>query len=104
MALSGSLPQIDLGVVQGVTQGGLHSGAQQVNPEFRVGSNFRIIPEQFDHLSTCSRGEKKEDEKRVRERESGRENGRKEKEGKSQEKGEEDRRDGERKGLSPELE
>ncbi|GFU83740.1 uncharacterized protein TNCV_858191 [Trichonephila clavipes] len=27
--------------------GGLHSGAQRVNPEFRVGSNFRIIPEQY---------------------------------------------------------
>ncbi|GFX08102.1 uncharacterized protein TNCV_1237811 [Trichonephila clavipes] len=46
MALSGSLPQINLGV-QGETQGGLHSGAQRVNPEFRVGSNFRIIPEQY---------------------------------------------------------
>ncbi|GFV00673.1 uncharacterized protein TNCV_2950411 [Trichonephila clavipes] len=34
MALSGSLPQINLGV-QGETQGGLHSGAQRVNPEFR---------------------------------------------------------------------
>ncbi|GFU73062.1 uncharacterized protein TNCV_456361 [Trichonephila clavipes] len=30
-----------------VTQGGQHSGAQRVNPEFRVGSNFRIIPEQY---------------------------------------------------------
>ncbi|GFU99775.1 uncharacterized protein TNCV_3208901 [Trichonephila clavipes] len=46
MALSGSLPQINLGV-QGETQGGLNSGAQRVNPEFRVGSNFRIIPEQY---------------------------------------------------------
>ncbi|GFX35537.1 uncharacterized protein TNCV_103441 [Trichonephila clavipes] len=46
MALSGSLPQINLGV-QGVTQGGHHSGAQRVNPEFRVGSNFRIIPEHY---------------------------------------------------------
>ncbi|GFX11063.1 uncharacterized protein TNCV_2246391 [Trichonephila clavipes] len=27
--------------------GGHHSGAQRVNPEFRVGSNFRIIPEQY---------------------------------------------------------
>ncbi|GFX45007.1 uncharacterized protein TNCV_3430561 [Trichonephila clavipes] len=35
MALSGSLPQINLGV-QGVTQGGHHSGAQRVNPEFRI--------------------------------------------------------------------
>ncbi|GFS63527.1 uncharacterized protein TNCV_4610881 [Trichonephila clavipes] len=43
MALSGSLPQINLGV-QGETQGG---GAQRVNPEFRVGSNFRIIPKQY---------------------------------------------------------
>ncbi|GFX08623.1 uncharacterized protein TNCV_4171221 [Trichonephila clavipes] len=34
MALSGSLPPINLGV-QGETQGGLQSGAQQVNPEFR---------------------------------------------------------------------
>ncbi|GFV29457.1 uncharacterized protein TNCV_2022141 [Trichonephila clavipes] len=46
MALGGSLPQINLGV-QDETQGGLHSGAQRVNPEFRVGSNFRIIPEQY---------------------------------------------------------
>ncbi|GFX90491.1 uncharacterized protein TNCV_4334951 [Trichonephila clavipes] len=46
MALSGSLPQINLGV-QGETQGGLHSGAQRVNPEFRVNYNFRIIPEQY---------------------------------------------------------
>ncbi|GFT64677.1 uncharacterized protein TNCV_4399581 [Trichonephila clavipes] len=46
MAFGGSLPQINLGV-QGVTQGGHHSGAQRVNPEFRVGSNFRIIPEQY---------------------------------------------------------
>ncbi|GFT85435.1 retrovirus-related Pol polyprotein from transposon opus [Trichonephila clavipes] len=45
MALSDSLPQIHLGV-QGETQGGLHSGAQRINPEFRIGSNFRIIPEQ----------------------------------------------------------
>ncbi|GFX89205.1 uncharacterized protein TNCV_21011 [Trichonephila clavipes] len=27
--------------------GGHHSGAQRVNPEFRVGSNFQIIPEQY---------------------------------------------------------
>ncbi|GFX85326.1 uncharacterized protein TNCV_732191 [Trichonephila clavipes] len=46
MALGDSLPQINLGV-QGETQGGLHSDAQRVNPEFRVGSNFRIIPEQY---------------------------------------------------------
>ncbi|GFY28725.1 uncharacterized protein TNCV_3440921 [Trichonephila clavipes] len=46
MALGGSLPQINL-CVQGVTQGGHHSGAQRVNPEFRVGSNFRIIPEHY---------------------------------------------------------
>ncbi|GFX51539.1 uncharacterized protein TNCV_5012431 [Trichonephila clavipes] len=46
MALSDSLPQINLGV-QGETQGGLHRGAQRINPEFRVGSNFRIIPEQY---------------------------------------------------------
>ncbi|GFW29874.1 uncharacterized protein TNCV_3937411 [Trichonephila clavipes] len=42
-----SLPQINLSV-QGGTQGCSHSGAQRVNnPEFRVGSNFRIIPEQY---------------------------------------------------------
>ncbi|GFS77495.1 retrovirus-related Pol polyprotein from transposon 297 [Trichonephila clavipes] len=46
MALSDSLPQINLDV-QGRTQGGSNSGAQRVNPEFRVGSNFRIIPEQY---------------------------------------------------------
>ncbi|GFV62183.1 uncharacterized protein TNCV_3075171 [Trichonephila clavipes] len=46
MALRDSLPQINLGV-QGETQRGLHSGDQRVNPEFRVGSNFRIIPEQY---------------------------------------------------------
>ncbi|GFV34639.1 uncharacterized protein TNCV_1449431 [Trichonephila clavipes] len=28
-------------------RGGLHSGTQRVNPEFRVGSNFGIIPEQY---------------------------------------------------------
>ncbi|GFW10351.1 uncharacterized protein TNCV_5097021 [Trichonephila clavipes] len=46
MALSGSLPLINLGV-QGETQRGHHSGAQRVNIEFRVGSNFRIIREQY---------------------------------------------------------
>ncbi|GFS66823.1 uncharacterized protein TNCV_230231 [Trichonephila clavipes] len=46
MALSDSLPQINLGV-QGETQEFLHKGAQRVNPEFRVGSSFRIIPEQY---------------------------------------------------------
>ncbi|GFU87754.1 uncharacterized protein TNCV_4393801 [Trichonephila clavipes] len=45
MAIGGSLPQINLSV-QGVTQRGHHSGAQRVHPEFRVGSNFRIIPKQ----------------------------------------------------------
>ncbi|GFV70584.1 uncharacterized protein TNCV_3841681 [Trichonephila clavipes] len=45
-AFGGSLPQLNLGV-QGVTQEGHHSGAQRINPEFRVGSNFRIIPEQY---------------------------------------------------------
>ncbi|GFU92705.1 uncharacterized protein TNCV_2892141 [Trichonephila clavipes] len=45
MALS-FFPPINLGV-QGKTQRGLHNGAQRVNPEFRVGSNFRIIPEQY---------------------------------------------------------
>ncbi|GFV00966.1 uncharacterized protein TNCV_1387801 [Trichonephila clavipes] len=46
MALSGSLPKFNLGV-QGETQRGLHSGAQRANPEFRVGYNFRINPEQY---------------------------------------------------------
>ncbi|GFU29742.1 uncharacterized protein TNCV_4745691 [Trichonephila clavipes] len=46
MALSGSLPQINLGV-QGETQRVHQSAAQRVNPEFRVGSNFRITPEQY---------------------------------------------------------
>ncbi|GFV68421.1 retrovirus-related Pol polyprotein from transposon 17.6 [Trichonephila clavipes] len=46
MAFGDSLPQINLGV-QGGTQGGSNSGAQRVNPEFRVGSSFRIIPEQY---------------------------------------------------------
>ncbi|GFT54092.1 uncharacterized protein TNCV_3600401 [Trichonephila clavipes] len=46
IALSGSLPPSNLGV-QGETQGGLHSDAQRVNPEVRVESNFRIIPEQY---------------------------------------------------------
>ncbi|GFX13870.1 uncharacterized protein TNCV_3421811 [Trichonephila clavipes] len=46
MAIGDSLPQISLGV-QGETQGVLYSGAQRINPEFRVGSNFRIIPEQY---------------------------------------------------------
>ncbi|GFU66230.1 uncharacterized protein TNCV_3839891 [Trichonephila clavipes] len=46
MALSVSLPQINLGI-QGGIQGGSYSGSQRVNVEFRVGSNFRIIPEQY---------------------------------------------------------
>ncbi|GFV62172.1 uncharacterized protein TNCV_3075061 [Trichonephila clavipes] len=47
MASGHSLPQINLSVQSG-TQGGSHSGAQHdCNPEFRVGSNFRIIPEQY---------------------------------------------------------
>ncbi|GFY32881.1 uncharacterized protein TNCV_4025051 [Trichonephila clavipes] len=46
MALRDSLPQFNLGV-QGETQGGLHSGTERINPEFRVGSNCRIIPEQY---------------------------------------------------------
>ncbi|GFU87653.1 uncharacterized protein TNCV_2935751 [Trichonephila clavipes] len=46
MAFGGSLPQINLGV-QGVIQGGHHRCAQRVNPEFIVGSNFQIIPEQY---------------------------------------------------------
>ncbi|GFT03724.1 uncharacterized protein TNCV_1102651 [Trichonephila clavipes] len=35
------------GKERGETQGSLHSGAQRINPEFRVGSNFRIIPEPY---------------------------------------------------------
>ncbi|GFT56960.1 uncharacterized protein TNCV_189601 [Trichonephila clavipes] len=46
MSLIGSWPQINLGV-QVETQGVFHSGAQRVNTEFRVGSNFRIIPVQY---------------------------------------------------------
>ncbi|GFW46770.1 uncharacterized protein TNCV_2981261 [Trichonephila clavipes] len=47
MASDHSLPQINLSV-QGGTQGVPHSGAQRnSNPEFRAGSNFRIIPEQY---------------------------------------------------------
>ncbi|GFU86844.1 uncharacterized protein TNCV_2231691 [Trichonephila clavipes] len=42
-----SLPEVNLSV-QGGTQGGPHSGAQRnSNLEFRVGSNFRVIPEQY---------------------------------------------------------
>ncbi|GFW35631.1 uncharacterized protein TNCV_4434821 [Trichonephila clavipes] len=42
-----SLPQINLSV-QGETLWGSHSGAQRTsNPEFRVGSNFRVILEQY---------------------------------------------------------
>ncbi|GFS61004.1 transposable element Tcb1 transposase [Trichonephila clavipes] len=48
MALSDSLPQINLGVQGGErTQGYSNSGVQRINPEFRVGSYFRIIPEQY---------------------------------------------------------
>ncbi|GFT15530.1 uncharacterized protein TNCV_3265311 [Trichonephila clavipes] len=32
---------------QSEIQGDLHNGAQQINPENRVGSSFRIIPEQY---------------------------------------------------------
>ncbi|GFS65139.1 retrovirus-related Pol polyprotein from transposon opus [Trichonephila clavipes] len=32
---------------QSEVQGDLHNGAQRINPENRVGSNFRIIPEQY---------------------------------------------------------
>ncbi|GFT38218.1 uncharacterized protein TNCV_427981 [Trichonephila clavipes] len=46
MALGDSLPQINLGV-KGETQRGLNSGAQRINPDFRVESNFRIIPGQY---------------------------------------------------------
>ncbi|GFU51478.1 uncharacterized protein TNCV_81221 [Trichonephila clavipes] len=44
--LSDSLPQINLGV-HGGTQLDPHSGAQRINPEFIVASNFRIIHEQY---------------------------------------------------------
>ncbi|GFV21823.1 uncharacterized protein TNCV_4525101 [Trichonephila clavipes] len=47
MASGNSLPQVNLGV-QGGIQGVSHSGVQRSsNPELRVGSNFRVIPEQF---------------------------------------------------------
>ncbi|GFW96546.1 uncharacterized protein TNCV_2846031 [Trichonephila clavipes] len=32
---------------QSEIQGDLHNGAQRINPENRVGSSFRIIPEQY---------------------------------------------------------
>ncbi|GFU86308.1 uncharacterized protein TNCV_369641 [Trichonephila clavipes] len=32
---------------QSEVQGDLHNGAQRINPENRVGSSFRIIPEQY---------------------------------------------------------
>ncbi|GFV56682.1 uncharacterized protein TNCV_4651781 [Trichonephila clavipes] len=39
---------LNLVLMKGGTQaGGSKSGAQCINPEFRVGSNFRIIPEQY---------------------------------------------------------
>ncbi|GFU08749.1 uncharacterized protein TNCV_991031 [Trichonephila clavipes] len=46
--LSGrSLPQINLGVHSGIQEDS-HSGAQRnINPELRVGSSFRVIPEQY---------------------------------------------------------
>ncbi|GFW62268.1 uncharacterized protein TNCV_4421551 [Trichonephila clavipes] len=47
MSSGNSLPQFNL-CVQGGTQGDSHSGAQRnINPELRVGSSFRLIPEQF---------------------------------------------------------
>ncbi|GFY03841.1 uncharacterized protein TNCV_1196211 [Trichonephila clavipes] len=48
MASGHSLPQVNLSV-HGGTQGGCsHSGTQRnSNPEFRIGSNFRVIPKQF---------------------------------------------------------
>ncbi|GFX15135.1 retrovirus-related Pol polyprotein from transposon 297 [Trichonephila clavipes] len=47
MASGHSLPQVNLSV-QGGTQGGSHRGTQRHNnPEFRVGSNFRVILEQY---------------------------------------------------------
>ncbi|GFT34696.1 uncharacterized protein TNCV_1536281 [Trichonephila clavipes] len=47
MASGHSLPQINL-TVQGGTQGGSHSDAQCTsNPEFRVETIFRVIPEQY---------------------------------------------------------
>ncbi|GFS90606.1 uncharacterized protein TNCV_4097971 [Trichonephila clavipes] len=42
-----SLAQVNLSV-QGGTQGDSHSGTQRnTNPEVRVGSSFRVIPEQY---------------------------------------------------------
>ncbi|GFT01347.1 retrovirus-related Pol polyprotein from transposon 297 [Trichonephila clavipes] len=47
MSSGRSLPQINLGV-QGGIQRDSHSGAQRnINSELRVGSSFRVIPEQF---------------------------------------------------------
>ncbi|GFS53468.1 uncharacterized protein TNCV_4935431 [Trichonephila clavipes] len=48
LKLSGrSLHQINLGV-QGRIQGESHSGDQRnINPELRVGSSFRVIPEEY---------------------------------------------------------
>ncbi|GFS66619.1 uncharacterized protein TNCV_229001 [Trichonephila clavipes] len=47
MSSGNSLPLFNLGV-QGGIQGVSHSGTQRnINPELRVGSSFRVIPEQF---------------------------------------------------------
>ncbi|GFX64137.1 uncharacterized protein TNCV_2090351 [Trichonephila clavipes] len=47
MSSGNYLPQFNLGI-QGEAQRGSHSGAQRnSNPELRVGSSFRVIPEQF---------------------------------------------------------
>ncbi|GFX74799.1 uncharacterized protein TNCV_636261 [Trichonephila clavipes] len=47
MSSGRSLPQINL-CFQGGIQGDSHSGAQRnINSELRVGSSFRVIPEQY---------------------------------------------------------
>ncbi|GFT53688.1 uncharacterized protein TNCV_5083541 [Trichonephila clavipes] len=47
MSSGRSLPQFNLGV-QGEIQGDPHSGAQRnIIPALRIGSSFRVIPEQF---------------------------------------------------------
>ncbi|GFW20337.1 uncharacterized protein TNCV_3457751 [Trichonephila clavipes] len=47
MSSGRSLPQFNLGV-QGGIQGDSHSGTQRnINPELRVGSSFRVVPEQI---------------------------------------------------------
>ncbi|GFW53750.1 uncharacterized protein TNCV_3938441 [Trichonephila clavipes] len=46
MATGSSLTQ-NCSRSQSEIQGDLHNGAQRINPENRVGSGFRIIPEQY---------------------------------------------------------